>query len=141
MQKKLIAFGLIWLLLFCVVGFVIGIQHADYTEEIEEIAAENNLEEYWASWSDWKAQAVSHAHALCFATIAILLGLIIPLINFGESTINVMGWLLIIGVILASVFELYKVLPLMVIGHLLIMIALVIAIIGAFKSEETSVRL
>ena len=80
-------------------GFVIGIYHEGYTEEMEEIAGEKNLEEYCASWSAWKGQAVSNAHALCFATIAIILGLIIPLINFGESTITIMGWLLIIGVI------------------------------------------
>lgn len=117
-------------------GFVLGVQHDGYTEEMEEIAAANNLEDCWATWSDWKAQAASHAHAISFAIIAVILGLVVPSINLSDKTINVMGWLVILGAILGSVFELYKVLPLMIIGQTMIIVGLLIGIIGVIKNNQ-----
>ena len=76
MRTVLIAFGLMWVFVWCGVGFYVGSQHTPYIQQMEALAQEGNLEELWSTMNAWKMHATSHSHALCLAFLLILVALI-----------------------------------------------------------------
>lgn len=136
MRKILFAFGLLWILLWCIVGIYLGIQHESYIKDMEKFAQANDLSKFWDTQNAWKTKTSSHSHALCLSFLLLLMTLILPYMGLSDKLKNILGVILIVGVVLASVFEWFAVIPLMVIGELLVIIAIVISLIGVIKRVE-----
>ena len=133
MKRTIIAFGLLWIIIWCVFGLFLSIQAVPYLEKVQTMAQEGNLEACWGSYSVWKANTNTHAHSLCLSFIAILVGFIIPETGLSDKSQKILGILLITGVVLASIFQLLWVLPVMILGDVLVIVAVLMSFVGMIK--------
>jgi len=133
MREILIAFGLIWVFVWSGVGFYLGSQHMPHIQEIEKLAQEGNLVEFWSTMNAWKMRSSNHAHALCFASVMILVALVMPDMRFSDRAKNVLGVLLIVGVVSSTIFGWFHFLPLVVPGEILVVAMVMMSSIGIIK--------
>lgn len=139
MRRILIAFGLMWVFVWCWVGFYLGSQHLPHIEEMEKLAREGNLVEFWSTMNIWKLRASSHSHSLGFASILILVALVMPDMSFSDGTKKALGVLLIVGVALSSIFGWFLFLPLVLIGEILVVAVVLMGFLGVLRGlRETS---
>ena len=133
MVAILIKFGLGYLFVWCVVGLYLGFKHDSHRQALESSAKKENLADYFATWSAWKMHAGAHAHALLLALICIIVALLMPQIGFADTTRNILGILLIVGTILASIFHWFYFKPLLALGSIMFLIGFLMALIGFIK--------
>lgn len=133
MKRTLIIFGMFWLLVFCAYGLYMGFEGIAHEEQMEEIAEAGELESFWETWEDWKGLANAHAHALGFAILALLFGLLFDEIHLADKLKQIMGFLLITGSVLASVFQVVYVMALIGLGDLCVLVAIFMGFIGVIK--------
>lgn len=133
MITVLIVFGLCYLFAWGFVGLYLGIKHESYLEQLESSAKKGKLLDYFSTWNTWKMHAGSHAHALLLALICIIVALIMPQIGLADVTKNILGILLIVGTVLASIAHWFSFKPLMGLGSVLFLIGILMTIIGFIK--------
>jgi len=136
MGKVMITFGLIWIFIWCVVGLSLGVGYKAYALKMGDFAEQGNLVEFWKTFSSWKSRSVAHSHALCITFVLILVALTMPYIKLADNIKWITGLLLIIGVVLASIFDWFKFLPLMIVGDILIIAMVLVSFIGALKGVK-----
>jgi len=118
---------------WCFVGLYLGVKHESYFEELESSAKKGKLPDYFSIWSAWKLHAGAHGHALLLALICIVVALIMPQMGFGDMANNILGTLLIVGTVLASIAHWFYFRPLMALGSVLFLIGILMSIIGFIK--------
>jgi len=133
MGKVMIAVGLIWLFIWCLCGFYLGVLYEPYINEMKSLAEQGNLTGFWDTFSSWKSHAVAHSHALCFSFVLILIALSMPYIEFSDKTKCIIGLLLIIGVVLFGISDWFKLIPLIMIGGVLIVAMVLVSFIGVLR--------
>ncbi len=133
MRKILLAFGLFWVFLWCLVGFYIGAQHIPHIQKMETLAREGNLVGFWSTMNMWKLHASIHSHALGFSFILILVALVMPELGFSDRTKKVLGILLIVGVVLSTIFGWFLFLPLVLLGELLVVAMVLVSFLGIMR--------
>ena len=133
MRKILIAFGLIWVFVWCGVGYYLGSQHMPHIQEMEKLAQEGNLVEFWNTMNVWKLRASSHSHALGFTSLLILVALVMPDMRFSDRAKKVLGILLIVGVVLSTIFGWFLFLPLVLLGEVLVVSMVLMSFIGIMR--------
>ena len=133
MNTVLSVFGLCSLFVWSVVGLYLGLKHEPHLKELESSANKGKLADYFSIWSAWKTHASSHAHALLQALICIIVALIIPQMGFADMAITVLGVLLIVGTVVASIAHWFYFIPLMGLGSVLFLIGILMTIIGFIK--------
>jgi len=138
MRRILIAFGLIWLFVWSVVGFYLGAQHLPHIEEMETLAEDGNLVDFWSTMTAWKSSASIHSHALGFACILILVALVLPDMRFSDRTKKILGVLLMLGVLLSGIFAWFLFMPLVLVGELLVVAMILMSFIGVMRGKTSS---
>jgi hypothetical protein len=141
LRKVMICFALFWILLGCLCGFYLGLQHENFAKDMARITDTGDLTAFWNRWSGWKSRTAAHSHALCTAFVVMLVGLALPYMRLSRPIRWIMGVGLIVGVILGSVFEWLYVVPLMIVGNvvfiLMVLVAFVGAVLGPAEAEES----
>ena len=137
MRKILIAFGLILVFVWCIAGFYIGSQHMLHNQELDKIAQEGNLLEFWRSTNAWNMRSSCHSHALCFASILILVALVMPDMKLSDKAKTVMGVLLIVGVLSSTIFMWFHILPLVVPGEFLLVAMVFMSFVGILRGLKS----
>ena len=132
-ERVMIAVGLIWLFVWCLCGFYLGVLHEPYLKEMKSLAEEGNLTGFWQSFSSWKVKSSVHSHALCLSFLLILVGLAMPHIRFGNTLKLIFGTVLIVGVIISPIFQWFQIKPGMIIGNILIVAMVLAFFIGALR--------
>lgn len=132
-EEKLIAFGLLWVLVGCLVGMYLGLLHPPHIDKMNKIAQQGDLAQLWNNWQAWKTHAVCHTHILCFAFLSILIGLAMPEMKITDKTKNILGILYIIGVVFYSIFGWFNFLPVVVPASILIVVGVIMSFIGVVK--------
>lgn len=130
MNTVLSVFGLCSLFAWSLVGGYLGHKHESHLKELESSAKKGSLADYFSTWSVWKTHAGSHGHALLQALICIIVALIIPQMGFGDLAINILGVLLIVGSVVASIAHWFYFIPLMALGSALFSAGILMSIIG-----------
>jgi hypothetical protein len=125
MRKILIAFGLIWVFVWCGAGFYLGSQHMPHIQEMERLAQEGNLEEFWSTMNNWNLHASR--------TLLILVALVMPDMRFSDRAKEVLGTLLIVGVVLSTIFGWVLFLPLVLLGEILVVAMVLMSFIGIMR--------
>ena len=133
MTTALSVFGLCYLFVWCIVGLYLGFKHESHREALESSAKKGNLADYFGIWSAWKMHAGAHAHALLLALICIVVALLMPQIVLADTAQNILGILLIVGTILASVFHWFYFKPLLALGSVMFLIGFLMTLIGFIK--------
>lgn len=133
MTTVLSIFGLCYLFVWCFVGLYLGFKHESHSEALESSAKEGNLADYFGIWSTWKMHAGAHAHALLLALICIAVALLMPQIGLADTAKNILGILLIVGTILASISHWFYFRPLLALGSIMFLIAVLMTLIGFIK--------
>ncbi|HHJ00622.1 hypothetical protein J7J59_03185 [Candidatus Aerophobetes bacterium] len=133
MGKVMIAFGLIWIFAWCIMGVYLGMGHQAYNVKMAELAEQGNLTDFWKTFSSWKGHTVPHSHALCTSFILILMALAFPYIEYSDRVKWITGLLLIIGVALFSISDWFKLVPLIMAGGILIIAMVLVGFIGALR--------
>ena len=133
MKKTLIAFGLIWVFVWCIVGMYMGSQYGPYADAMDRLSREGNLAELWDTWNAWKMHAVSHTHAICFAFVSILVALVMPEMRFSDKTKKILGVLLILGVAFHGIFGWFHFHPVMVPAGILVVAMVLMSFVGIMR--------
>jgi len=133
MTTVLSIFGLCYLLAWCFVGLYLGLKHESHREALESSAKKGNLADYFGIWSVWKMHAGAHAHALLLALICIIVALLMPQIGLADTAKNILGILLMVGTILASICHWFYFKPLLALGSIMFLIAVLMTLIGFIK--------
>jgi len=133
MITVLTVFGLCSLFAWSLVGMFLGHAHESHLKELESSAKKGNLADYFSRWSTWKTHAGSHGHALLQALICIIVALIIPQMGFGDMAINILGVLLIVGSIVASIAHWFYFIPLIALGNVLFLIGILMSTVGFIR--------
>ena len=133
MGKVMIAFGLIWIFAWCIMGVYLGMGHQAYNVKMAELAEQGNLTDFWKTFSSWKGHTVPHSHALGTSFILILMALAFPYIEYSDRVKWITGLLLIIGVALFSISDWFKLVPLIMAGGILIIAMVLVGFIGALR--------
>ena len=133
MNTVLSVFGLCSLFAWSLVGLYLGLKHESHLKELESSAKKGNLADYFSTWSVWKTHAGAHGHALLQALICIIVALILPQMGFADMAIIVLGVLLIVGTVVASIAHWFYFIPLMGLGSVLFLIGILMSIIGFIK--------
>jgi len=116
-----------------ILGFYLGSQHMPHIQEMEKLAQEGNLVEFWNTMNVWKLRASSHSHALGFTSLLILVALVMPDMRFSDRAKKVLGILLIVGVVLSTIFGWFLFLPLVLLGEVLVVSMVLMSFIGIMR--------
>ena len=138
MKKILLAFGLFWTVLWLGFGSFMAVEHEGHMASIAAAVEGGDLAEFWSAWRVWKVDAVNHAHGLLFAFIAIAVALTMDETKFSESTKNVLGWTLIVGIVVYTAASPLQLAGLMGLGGILtaamVLMAFVDVVLGMRKA-------
>jgi len=104
-----------------------------HIQEMEKLAQEGNLVEFWNTMNVWKLRASSHSHALGFTSLLILVALVMPDMRFSDRAKKVLGILLIVGVVLSTIFGWFLFLPLVLLGEVLVVSMVLMSFIGIMR--------
>ena len=126
-------FGLCSLFVWSLVGLYLGLKHESHLKELESSAKKGTLADYFSTWSAWKTHAGSHGHALLQALICIIVALVIPQMGFADMAINILGILLIVGSVVASIAHWFYFIPLIGLGSVLFLIGILMSTIGFIR--------
>jgi len=119
MGEYLIIFGLFWMALNSLLALRIGMQHEAHVDALRALVREGNHEEFEKQRSDWQWRKAVHAHGMLLSLVAVIVGLLVPMMSSTSSLfINVMGGLLICAPILWTIFGTWFFKPLLGLGDL-----------------------
>ena len=113
-QRILLIWGIIWLLIWMVFGIIVGSQviptriekESSYVKALEKLSAGKLKEAEIELRKGLKLEAHSmhkasaHGHALCYAFLVLIIGLIMPFSGIPEKMKNITGLALIAGTFL-----------------------------------------
>ena len=137
MRKFLIAFGLIWTFIWGVFGLFLGMmKHEEWLANMESAARGNDLLQFWQSMHWWKGLSVGHAHALLLSFLMILIAFILPEMKFSENVKKILGYVLVAGVVFASIFGVIGFAPLMGVWYVLVLISVLVSVIGIIQGRR-----
>lgn len=125
----MIGFSLIWIALWCVGGFVLGILQADYQGKMIKAVVENNLSSFWETMSHWKHYTVAHSHALCLGGVAFMIGVAMS-VGAIQRLQEATAAFIISGVVLMGLGVLFNLEPLMTMASIFFIVGLFLAFIG-----------
>jgi len=128
----LVGCSLAWMILWLILGFIPGKNLPRYRDEMERIAGEGDLAQFWATFDDRKVQTVAHAHATVFSCVTFLIGLAmeVGLIGYGQTFQIVLAVWLMSGVILESLGTRHRFVPAVIVGYVLFLTAVIASFIG-----------
>ena len=135
MRKFLLAFGLIWTFIWSVYGLFLGvIKHNEWLETMKAAAAGSDLPQFFQSMTWWKGQTSTHTHALCFSFLMILIALILPEMKYSDKVKKTLAIILTSGVVIYGVFDFAGIQPLMGLGAVLVLVAILMSFIGIIQN-------
>lgn len=119
MGEYLIVFGLFWMAVNSLLALRIGMQHESHVEALKVLIREGNHEEFEEQRSDWQWRKAVHAHGMLLSLVAVVVGLLVPMMSGTSSLfIDIMGGLLIGAPILWTIFGTWFFKPLLGLGDL-----------------------
>lgn len=135
MRKALFVFGLLWVVLFCLLGVYLGFRFSGYAAEVQAALKGQDLARFFALQTSWKHKTSAHAHALCLSFLTLFLALLMPHMALSGKAKVALGVLLIVGVVLASVFGWLFVPPAMATGEILVILAAILGLAGLLRGR------
>jgi len=135
MRKTLLIFGLSWIVLFCLLGVYLGVGFTAYTREAQAALEAQEFSRFLEVQASWKHKTSAHAHALCLSFLTLFLALLMPHMVLSGKVKVVLGVLLIVGTVLASIFGWIYVPPVMAVGDILVILATILALWGILRAK------
>lgn len=130
MNEILVLFGFSWIIIGTLLGLFLAFLHEPHVESLAELAAQGNLLEYHKKLDAFKWKATAHAHGLLFSMICILVGLVMPSMDYSDTTLNILGSLLVFATISWTIFGFLFLKPLLALGDVLFFCAIIMTVIG-----------
>ncbi|MBC7217662.1 MAG: hypothetical protein H5U36_05835 [Candidatus Caldatribacterium sp.] len=135
MRKTLLIFGLSWIILFCLLGVYLGVRSTAYIKEIQAAIEAQEFSRFLELQASWKHKTSAHAHALCLSFLTLFIALLMPHMVLPGKVKVLLGILLIIGMVLASIFGWVHVPPVMAVGDILIILGTILALWGILRAK------
>ena len=128
----LLSGSLAWIIIWSILGLKIGKEHLVWLDKMEKISTEGDLGKFWSTFDGFKMHVAAHAHAICFSSIAFALGLTMKagLIDYSSIFLTVLSVWLLVGIVLASVGDYFRSLPIVIPGNILFLTGLITSFIG-----------
>lgn len=134
MGECLIVFGLLWMAVNSLCALRIGLQHESHVDLLKALMKEKNHEEFEEHRSSWQWRKAVHAHGMLLSLIAIIMGMLVPMMTGSSSLfVNIMGGLLICAPILWSIFGTWFYKPLLGLGDLFFAAGIMMACLAILK--------
>lgn len=101
-------------------------------DTIGKISTEGDLGKFWSTFDGFKMHVAAHAHAICFSSIAFALGLTMKagLIEYSTVFLIILSDWLLAGILLSSVGDYFRSLPIVIPGNILFLTGLITSLIG-----------
>ena len=135
MKRVIILFGLLWLILFSMVGIFIQFQQQAMHAKMELDLHSGNLQQYLTEKSNCESLDEAIEAAASLSILALIIGLILSERRLPEQYNKIIGFFLIPGVVLATLFKWLDNIPLMVMGNALIAVALLLTLVWIAETE------
>jgi hypothetical protein len=119
MKQILIAFGLLWAGIWYLFGIFLFIWYSSTFKHIRSLPADDSLTQIWTKYVAWESNVFVYIHALSFALLTVIIGLVAPALKFSESCRKILILMLIIGVVTSNLCHLAGYIPAMVVGEVL----------------------
>lgn len=135
MDQYLIVFGLFWMSVNCMTAMLrLGLRHEAHVDLLKRLMKEKKYEEFEEHRSSWQWQKAVHGHSMLFSIIAIVAGLLVPMMAGSSSIyINIMGGCFIAAPILWTFFGTWFFKPLLALGDILFSAGIVMAFLALAK--------
>ncbi|ATW27845.1 hypothetical protein [Candidatus Formimonas warabiya] len=121
MRRYLIAYGLLWVFLYCLHGLYLGSLYGDVIGALYGTAGQGDLKTFWSTLNGWNTIQGVHAHGMGLAILVLLVAGVWEEIYFSPRSKTYLGTLWMIGITLHSVANLLRVIPALVLGDLIVM--------------------
>ena len=135
MKRVIILFGLLWLILFSMVGIFIQFQQQAMHVKMELDLRSGNIQQYLTQKSNCESPDETIEAAASLSILALIIGLILSERRLPEQHNKIIGLFLIPGVALATLFKWLDNIPLMVMGNALIAVALLLTLVWIAETE------
>lgn len=134
MSEYLIMFGLFWMAINSVAAIKFGLQHESHVEALKSLMKDKCYEEFEEIRSRWQWKKAVHAHGMLLSMIAIVIGILIPMMtNSSAVFISIMGGLLIFAPVMWSVFGNWFFKPLLGLGDLAVTLGIIMSCLAFMK--------
>ena len=133
-SEILVACSLGWIIVSGIFGFIDGVGHPKWVEDVVAASKEGDLEKHWSIYDSLKIKSIAHAHAMGFSCVAFLIGLAMKagMIGFSESFQTILAIALMAGIVLSSIGNRFRLVPIIAPGSILVMLGLIISFVGVF---------
>lgn len=133
MADALVVFGFSWMVIGAFIGLYLAGKHEPHLGQLEEIAKSGSLIDYHRTLDAYKWKVTVHAHSFLFALVGIAVGLVMPRMSYSPTVTAVLAVTLMVSPVVWTVggWRLSK--PIMAIGDLLLLLALVTTVVGLAK--------
>ena len=140
MAAKLLAgFSLLWIVIGCILGFILGVGTPQYTANITRLAGDNDLTGVVGALLERTNTVSPHSHWLCLSMTALLIALLIEtkiVRKFSEPVVNGFVIIFIATLMMATLSGYLQVLPTQIIGDTLFTIMCIIWFFGTLLKPK-----
>ncbi len=133
-SEILIAGSLAWIIIWSILGLIVGSGVVPWLGEMKELAKAGNLENFWASLDEHRQKKTAHAHATSLSCVALLVGLLFnfDLVGYSSTFLLILAIGILVGIILASIGDRFRITPVIAAGSILFLTGLIITFVGLF---------
>ena len=121
-----------WIIVWSILGLKIGKAHLIWLDEMDKISKEGDLSKFWITFDGFKKHVAAHAHAICYSSLAFILGLTMKagLIEYSSTFLIVLAIWLMVGTIIASIGDYFRSLPMEAGGGIIFLTGLIVSFVG-----------
>ncbi len=130
----LLVFGFFWLIVGSVLGLVQGIKHEGHNARLDLLAENGDLQGYHQEFSTFRHRTTNHSHSMLFPLVAIVIGLTMPLTGYSDIHATVLAAGSIAAMIIWTIGGILNFRPIMGLGDILLLGAIVMTLVGVVKS-------
>ncbi len=120
MAAKLLAgFSLLWIVIGCILGFILGVGTPQYTANITRLAGDNDLTGVVGALLERTNTVSPHSHWLCLSMVTLAIALLVEtkiIRKFSEETTTALALVFIVIVVMTTGGSYLHVLPLQIVG-------------------------
>lgn len=134
MIQLLLAFGYLWMIVSCGLGFVQGVKHEQHLLLLEKMASAGDLSGYHQELSEYKRKSTIHTHSMLFPLVAIVIALSLPQAGYVGIYQSALVLALIAATVIWTLGSLVKSRLAMGLGDSLLLISIATTFVGLLDS-------
>lgn len=130
MHAALLAFGFSWMIVAAIIGIVLGAKHDGYLERLGQHAKQGNLVAYNEETQRYKAGATAHGHSFLFATVMVLVAMIVERLPYATAVKEAIPYVLMGSTVIWTIAALKVIRALMILADAIFFLVVIAIAVG-----------